>query len=320
MLAGLPGCATDDAAPGWSLAHEGLRGALFSVSGTSSDDVWAVGSDPGDGPYVLQWDGDAWSRVDSGASGDLWWVHATPQTVWMSGADGLVLQLPRTAQQPQVVPTPTDSTLFGIHAFDDEDVWAVGGDPGSQSGVILRFDGTEFRSLEVPEEAAGVTFFKVWGSDPSNVWIVGHGGVALHWDGEGFTTFPVPNGRPLLTVHGFEDDVVAVGGFGSGFIVDVGEDALVDRTPSMEAVPQLNGVHVSEDRAWAAGSFGAIWTRSSGDWSVVSEAPPIRDDYHAIYADPEGGVWAVGGKILTPPFTNGVLARLGTEAVGGWSE
>ena len=43
----------------WSLVQSGLPGALTSVWGTAADDVWAVGSDPGDGsgPMVLNFDG-----------------------------------------------------------------------------------------------------------------------------------------------------------------------------------------------------------------------------------------------------------------------
>ena len=49
--------------------------ALFSVSGTSEKNVWAVGADKGKGPLVLHFDGTSWSRVATGHRGDLWWIH-----------------------------------------------------------------------------------------------------------------------------------------------------------------------------------------------------------------------------------------------------
>src|SRR5262245_43354297 len=42
---------------GWSLVFNKLPGALISVWGTSENDVWTVGGDPGDGPTVLHYDG-----------------------------------------------------------------------------------------------------------------------------------------------------------------------------------------------------------------------------------------------------------------------
>ena len=55
--------------------QSGLPGALTSVWGTAADDVWAVGSDPGDGsgPMVLNFDGQRWFQLETGHSGDLWW-------------------------------------------------------------------------------------------------------------------------------------------------------------------------------------------------------------------------------------------------------
>ena len=55
---------------------QALPGALLSISGTSPTDVYAVGADPEDGrgPLVVHYDGASWERLDSGATGDLWWI------------------------------------------------------------------------------------------------------------------------------------------------------------------------------------------------------------------------------------------------------
>ena len=59
---------------------EQVPAALLSISGTSPTDVFAVGADQKDGrgPYVAHYDGTGWRRLDSGASGDLWWISVTP--------------------------------------------------------------------------------------------------------------------------------------------------------------------------------------------------------------------------------------------------
>jgi hypothetical protein len=145
--------------------------------------------------------------------------------------------------------------------------------------------------------------------------MVGLGGAAVHYDGAGWTRVDVPNMRPLFTVHGDGQDIVAVGGFGSGLVVEVEGGALVDRTP-MDLVPQLNGVYVRGDRAVAGGLMGAVWSREDGEWSAVEDVPsPVIEDYHSIYVDPEGGIWAAGGSILTPPYRDGILSHSG-EPIG----
>jgi hypothetical protein len=304
-----------DDGPSWSVVFPQLDGALFSIWGTAADDVWTVGSDAGDGPTVLHWDGHRWDRLETGVQGDLWWVHAGPQRVWMCGDGGMVLRHDRGSGDTQRIDTPTDMLLFGVHEIAPDEVWAVGGDPGQQGGVVLRLEGEAFSSLAVPEEAEEGSFFKVWGASADDVWIVGHGGRALHWDGEALSAREVPQGRPLLTVHGSGDDVVAVGGFASGLLVQVESGTLVDRTPP--GAPQLNGVFVRPETAWAAGVHGTIMQRVDDAWELREDAPRLSQDYHAVYADPDGGVWAVGGDIVAPPYRRGVLTYLGDAEVDG---
>jgi hypothetical protein len=232
----------------------------------------------------------------------------------------MVLRYDRADDSFAALPIETAVTLFGIFAFGPSDVWAVGGAPNEQSGAIYRHDGTAWTQLDVPAEVENVSFFKVWGDTPDDVWIVGVGGVALHWDGAALAPVPVPLGRPLFTVHGRGSDVYAVGGFGSGLIVRADGAALSDVTPmGSELVPQLNGVFVSDEGPWAAGAYGAIWSDAGDGWTAVGDTPVIVEDYHSIYVDPEGGVWAVGGNVVAEPLRNGVLAHLGPDVTGGWN-
>ena len=312
LLAGCPSEEEpDDGGTRWRVALDGLDGALLSVWGTASDDVWMVGSDPGDGPYVLHYDGEAIARMPTDVRSDLWWVTTDGATVWMCGEGGVVLRHAVGSEVIEPIATGTDVTLFGIVSFGAADTWAVGGDPAQKSGVILRHDGMEFREVEAPPDVVDATWFKAWGPAPDDVWIVGLGGEALHWDGTAFDVLPVPAMRPLLTVHGSGgDDVVAVGGFGTGFIVHPEGGMLVNDTPN--AVPQLNGVFVPESGdAVTVGALGSVWHRDAGTWTADADAPAIGQDYHAVYVDPDGGIWAVGGDIIAPPFRNGVLAHYG---------
>ena len=306
---------TPAAGPKWSVALSDLEGALFSIWGTAPDDVWTVGSDPGEGPLVLHWDGAQWERISTGMSGDLWWVHAGPERVWMSGDGGMVLRHDRASGTTERVATPTDFLMFGVYEIAPDEVWAVGGDPGQRAGVVLRLEGDAFAEVEVPAEASEVSFFKVWGATRDDVWIVGHGGLALHWDGQAFSARDVPLGRPLLSVHGLGSDIVAVGGFGTGLVTHVENGSLVDVTPP--AAPQMNGVFVTPNGAWAAGTQGSIMERNDDGWQLRDDTPRIAQDYHAVYVDRDGGVWAVGGDIVAPPYRRGILTVLGRDEVTG---
>ena len=84
LLLAAGGCSptTDnpDPQPSWQLVLEDLPAGLLSISGSSDSDVYAVGIDPGDGggPLVMHYDGQDWNRLNTGASGDLWWISDRP--------------------------------------------------------------------------------------------------------------------------------------------------------------------------------------------------------------------------------------------------
>ena len=65
-------CSTSPAGPGgsepepaWGVVLSELPGGLLSVSGRSAGEVYAVGTDPGDGlgPLVRRYEGQAWTRL-----------------------------------------------------------------------------------------------------------------------------------------------------------------------------------------------------------------------------------------------------------------
>jgi hypothetical protein len=315
-VATLAACSgVDPAVAGWETTVEDLDGALVGVWGTAEDDVWFVGSDPGDGPgaYVFQWDGEELLRHDSGAPGGLWWVHATQDSVWCSGEAGGVARLDRAAGSWAPVPAPTSVTLFGIYEVAPGDVWAVGGDTTTSTGVILRGNAAGLSEVPTPGGVAdGLVPFKLWGTASDDLWIVGLGGVALHWDGSAFARVEVPLGRPLFTVHGAGELVVAVGGAQSGHIVELTSDAAANVTPS-GLVPQLNGVYADpEAGAVAAGLGGAIWNHDAdGSWVTDESAPQRPTDFHAVWRAPSGETWAVGGLITIDPLRSGVIAHYG---------
>lgn len=49
----------------WSRVDAHVNGALWSVSGSGTDDVWAVGFGSGETTRISHWDGSTWSRLSS---------------------------------------------------------------------------------------------------------------------------------------------------------------------------------------------------------------------------------------------------------------
>ena len=317
MLAGCPGPVGPSQTPGWTEIAVDLPGALLSVYAPASDNVWAVGSDPGDGlgAMIMRYDGKELRRISvPEASNDIWWI--TPggdeDTVWMSGANGLVLRCSQSGETCKSHSVGGTRTFFGIYAFANDDVWAVGGDITGAANFhdAFHFDGAGWTAMtDWPATMSeNTTFFKVWGRSPSDLYIIGTKGVMLHYDGSAWEHIDVGTGENLVTIHGNSTRSVTVGGFGSGILFDDKGEGF--KSVDLGDVPQVNGIFVAEDRPpVAAGARGYIIRETDEGWSVYEDAPETFYDYHAVARDPSGTVWAVGGNILLPPLKAGMLVR-----------
>ena len=149
----------------------------------------------------------------------------------------------------------------------------------------------------------------------------GDGGAALRCQGGAggtWTRVTLPVSRALFTVHGNSYAVMAVGGSVSGLLVEKSGNTLADATPS--GMHQMNGIHLTErGDAVAVGVGGEVWRRDlsgsgsqgSSEWERDTTVPSIAEDYHAVYIDPEGGIWAVGGNLGPPRVRAGVVSYNG---------
>jgi streptogramin lyase len=116
----------------------------------------------------------------------------------------------------------------------------------------------------------------------------------------------------LFTVHAHDGAVAMVGGASSGVIYETEGDALVERTP--EGTPLLQGVCVADDGVvWTAGFGGSVYARRGVAFEPVDTGLDFSaaESLHAIWVDPEGGVWAAGGDVLTPELDQGLAIHRG---------
>lgn len=317
-------CTHDDGVPRIEplrLVFDGLPAALLATAGTAADNVFVVGGDPEDGrgPYVLHFNGSCWKRLSTGATGALWWISFQPidGSFYMVGERGLILRYDLTTGTFERFETPGTPTLFGIWGQSADDIWAVGGEVGNENGggVLWHFNGIAWSKFDLSSTfPAGVpTLFKIWGRNPDDIYAVGRSGTILHYDGESWSQQASDTIRPLFTVHGNDSLVVATGGFIDGALVENDGSGFVDRTP--RGIEQLNGVFVPPSgTAVAIGNSSTVALRGTSDWLRGASGIGTPRDFHAVWIDPEGGVWGVGGD-LSVSLSAGVLVYGGERVI-----
>jgi hypothetical protein len=298
--------------PSWAVVHRDLPEGLLSVWGRGADDVYAVGSDAGEGPLVLHYDGQSWERLATGVRGDLWWVNGRAEgSIFMVGAAGMILRYDGTSFTRMDTPADT-GTVFGVWMAAEDDVWAVGGS-GDREGFAWRYVGTAWAPIDLPG-IDGRGLFKVWGNGPDDVWLVGAADEArgltaavYHWDGTALSAVETDFGSTLIAVHTDGDRAVAVGGSGTAGVLELEGGAWVDHSPAF--IPQMAGVWLPPgDGGWSVGYQGVILRGNGGEWVEQETEFSFVPAFHSVWVDDEGGV---GGQVIASPISRGVVVHRG---------
>jgi hypothetical protein len=197
--------------------------------------------------FVLRWNGSQWVAMNTpalgGGSGDhvLDIEIAGPNDVWFFGEGHPIAVQPQPAlamhwngssfsviNTPQVNPQVSGfgngNSLWAGSALNANEIWAVGaaGDGDSlpcQHSQIMRWSGSQWQ--HIPAAALNCYWHSLYAVEaiaPNDVWAGGeyedangYHGLALHYNGSGWTQIPVPGG--ITDFHAFaSDDVYAVGG------------------------------------------------------------------------------------------------------------
>ena len=306
-----------DKAGDWHGVLEELSGALFSVAGTAADDVWVAGADQGGGlgPTVLHYDGSSWTKRDTGLKdGDLLWVHAFDDgTVFFAGAKGRILR--RQGGTFEQLVTPDTQYVWGVWGASPDDMWAVGGRADGGHGFIWRYQGKQWTAVTLgPDLPSPKAWFKVWGRAADDVWFCGMGGAMLRYDGAKLAAVDSGTKRNLLTIHGRADGslITAVGGaFSATLVAGSAGGSWHDVTPAGDPPLQTIGVHHRGAAAYAVGMQGTVLRHDGSGWAAEAHGLPFYEDLHGVWIDPAGGVWAAGGQVVAPPFTDGALIYRG---------
>lgn len=321
----------------WSSATSGTAQDLYRVWGSGPTDVWVVGA----GGVILRWNGSAWSGVTSGTGQDLHGLWGSgPSDVWAVGFAGTIVHWNGSAWSATTSNPPLSSNLYGVWGSGPDDVWAVG-----DERAILHWNGFAWSAAGLPTprvETAyagftGVTtqiFSGVWGSGPSDVWVVGSPSCksqeisqvcaddsVLHWNGSDWSLASSSN-DPF-------SQLADLWGSGPGDYWAVGW-VLVERNPVAQDAGQCfrstvppcgqdntEAILHSAGSAWVIASTAGIgeaiwgsgprdvWAVSSGilhwngfDWSAVWPAVtsglPPPFSLYGVWGTGPGDIWAVG--------------------------
>ncbi|MDI2128252.1 hypothetical protein [Yinghuangia seranimata] len=272
---------------------------LDGVVALNARDAWAVGSWQGGGQehqLITHWDGTAWRTSDAAT-----------------------------------VP----GGLNAVAATGPNDVWATGfsqNEDGSTKAAVRHWDGRAWTDMDLKADTGDAPWSRYWVSSisavsPNDVWLVGVGNLAVHYDGRTWTRTPISPDRNAWFEHVRTSPVF--GTWAVGFYTALGtprepaafrwDGTAWQRMPlPQDSGAQLEdvaftatgpvGVGYSMDPQYGPHAYGLTLPAWPGDTPRHLEMPHGASQLNAAAAGPGGiGLWIVGdapNDYETPaPFT-----------------
>jgi hypothetical protein len=145
----------------WNPVRTKTEDGFYSIFGTASGDLWAVGASG------LLWNGREKRLIDTGTSTDLYAVWGTAaDDVWIATYDeGLLHWNGKKFEKHDKLTGDEEITdnLYGVWGNGRDDVWAVG-------STLLHYDGRQWtRNLSLEDEIE-----EIWGTG-RDMWVTGNG-------------------------------------------------------------------------------------------------------------------------------------------------
>ena len=211
---------------------------------------WACGNNG----LVLKWDGETWSKVDTGLAKNenlMAVAFADENEGWITGTHGVILHYNNGSWNLDA--SPTQEILYSAVVTPSRGVWTVG-----SNGTLLIYNGISWGKVTpvAPGGAPATVTDDIYGISlygQNNGWACGNRGLILSFDGQKWQTYSA--------------------------------------SPSTE---RLNSVSViSEVQAWIVGAYGTILRYNGTSWSKMGSAFSGFDLYNIRMKSDDDG-WTVG--------------------------
>lgn len=195
-----------------------------------------------------------------------------------------------------------------------DDVWAVGGDGVfGMEPFVLRYDGVSWSRASLPAivRPGVAAFFKVWGANADDIYMVGQNGIIMHWNGTAFTEIGIGISRDLIGIWGTgPDDITVVGGRGNAEYAHF-DGTTWTRAPTSSLVG-LNGVWTRRsDVAHVVGVLGTVLRIDPRTLEILGQdLVPTILEMHAVFGDESGQLFAVGANFFIPEEGVVLIRRL----------
>ena len=283
-----------------------IQSVLYSVSGKTPNDVWAVGSsNNGSAPtrtLIQHWNGTQWTIV------------------------------------PSPSPDSQLNELRSVTALSADNVWAIGYRGGTQNEtpletLILHWDGTRWRQLPSPNVPVGANQLSgITAISANDIWAVGSAGGApltIHWDGNAWSVVPTGVSGGLIT-----ERFTAVSGSAGGDVWVVGQGKGFFTNQTFATIRHWDGARWTQKVCYAASASNppegyegggpdayftgvaaaasnnvwAVGVRGSGPmilhwdgqaWTTITHprAFPNAASLRGVATSGEGSAWSVGSEI-----------------------
>lgn len=162
-------------------------GYLSSIYGFASNDIWAVGHGFGNPSFyglVAHWDGNSWRTWKFSQYPSLLSIWGTSsRNLYAVGAGGVILKYDGVLWVQ--VPSGVGGIIKGIWGVSNNEIYAVGNYSETDSGFVLKFDGSRWRKLiesRYKTSKPSGELVAVWSARSNNFLIDSYAGHDSTWE------------------------------------------------------------------------------------------------------------------------------------------
>ncbi|HEX6789962.1 MAG TPA: hypothetical protein VF247_01510 [Candidatus Krumholzibacteria bacterium] len=186
----------------WQWVNSGLGEELRSVWVGPEGHVVAVGW----GPVIVEYDGTTWTKKEIPLSGDLNDVTGVGNTVFAVGGGLAGVR----KNNHWYFSRPSGWALNAVWAYAEDRAYAV----GNEDNTLWTYDGSRWTPSPI-EGPAMPSMSGIWGTSPSNLFILDYYGTLVHFDGSGWREEERIFGAGMRAITGTPHEVLTLGDTGS---------------------------------------------------------------------------------------------------------